>query len=158
MAEIIVKRGEAGDEDHLENLAEYVSDKRALIIGGNGVDYHDLNAVKEQMILVKQYFGKEKNCSLVQMILSYNKSVDNAEDACNYTRQTAEFFNEDYQTMYCVHAKDNECSNYHAHLIINPVNINDGKMMQLDLQSMEPFREHFAEVTGSKNRVIYKKP
>ena len=156
MAEVIVKRGKPGDEDHLENLAEYISDGRALMIGGNGIDYHDLNAVNNQMMMVKQYYGKTKNCALVQVILSYDKSVNNAVDACNYTRQAASYFNEDYQTLYCVHEKDNSCSSYHAHIMVNPVNINDGRMMQTDSESMKPFCEHFANVTGMKNRLIFK--
>ena len=157
MAAVIVKRGNPGDEDHLDNLAEYVSDKRALMVGGNGVDYHDLNAVKEQMMKVKEYYDKTKNCVLVQMILSYNNTVDNTEDACNFTRQAASFFDENYQTLYCVHAKDNECSNYHAHIMINPVNVNNGRMMQTDSESMKPFCAHFAEVTDAKVWLKYKK-
>ena len=157
MAAVILKRGEPGDEDHLENLAEYISDDRALMIGGNGVDYHDLDAVKDQMMKVKQYYGKTKNCSLVQIILSYNKSVNNAADACNFTEQAASYYDEKFQTLFCVHARDNECSNYHAHLMINPVNINDGKIMQTDSDSLKPFCEHFSEVTGAKTWLKFKK-
>ena len=157
MAAVIIKRGNPGDEDHLDNLAEYISDKRALMIGGNGVDYHDLDAVKDQMMKVKEYYDKTKNCALVQVILSYDKSVNNAVDACNYTRQAASYFNEDYQTLYCVHEKDNSCSSYHAHIMVNPVNINDGRMMQTDSESMKPFCSHFADVTDSKVWLKYKK-
>lgn len=58
MAKIIVKRGMPGDDTHLGNALDYVSDGRALMIGGNGVDYTDPNEAYRQMNAVKEYYEK----------------------------------------------------------------------------------------------------
>ena len=157
MTEIILKRGMPGDDTHLGNALDYVSDDRALMIGGNGVDYLDSDEAYRQMNDVKKYFGKTKNCALVHLMVSYTQKVDNAETACKFTEQVAGFFNENYQTMYCAHEKDNECSTYHTHIIINPVNLNDGKIMQTDHENMQPFCKEVSRITGTNYQVEFKR-
>ncbi len=151
-----MNKGKPGDDDHLENLAEYISDERKLMICGNGVDYLDAARAVNQMMWVKSYYGKTRNCALVQLIVSYTNPAINADDACEMTREIAGYFNGSNQTLYCVHEKDNQCSNYHAHILVNPVNLNDGKIMQTDTVSMRPFCDHVADVTGTNYRLKYK--
>ena len=157
MAEIILKRGKPSDDAHLWNALDYVSDDRALMIGGNGVDYSNPDEAYRQMNYVKKYFGKAKNCALVHVMVSYNQKVDNAETACKFTEQVAGFFADNYQTMYCAHEKDNECSTYHAHIIVNPVNVNDGKIMQTNHENMQPFCKEVSRITGTNYQVEFNK-
>ena len=60
MAEIILKRGKPSDDAHLWNALDYVSDDRALMIGGNGVDYLEPDEAFRQMNDVKNISGKLK--------------------------------------------------------------------------------------------------
>ena len=41
--------------------------------------------------------------------------------------------------------------------MINPVNINNGKMMETDPASLKPFCEHVEKITGERNRLKFKK-
>ena len=157
MGLVIIKCGDPGDSDHLKNLAHYMSDDRKLMIGGNGVDYTDENAVISQMEIVKEYFGKTQNRSHVQVILPYNEQGITAEKTCEYTKKAAAYFDDDFQTLYCAHQPDADCDYYHSHIMINPVNIHTGKMMETDPVSLKPFCEHVEKVTGAKNRLKFKK-
>ena len=157
MGVVIVKCGDPGDEEHLKNLDHYMSDDRKLMIGGNGVNYTDDKAVAKQMACVKEHFGKTKNRSHVQVILPYNEQGITAEKTCEYTKEAAAYFDKDYQTLYCAHQPDDHCNYYHSHIMINPVNIHNGKMMETDPLSLKPFCEHVEKVTGAKNRLKFKK-
>lgn len=157
MGLVIIKCGNPGDDEHLANLDEYMSDDRKLMIGGNGVNYTDEKAVAKQMQSVKEHFGKTKNRSHVQVILPYNESGITAKKTCEYTKEAAAYFDADYQTLYCAHRPDDHCNFYHSHIMINPVNINNGKMMETDPTSLKPFCEHVEKITGAKNRLKFKK-
>ena len=91
-------RGEPGDIEHLGNLINYISDDRKLNIGGNGVNYNTPYAVLDQMMAVKEYYGKEKNCPLIQAIVSYDEPNLTAQQACQYTAQIADYFYGENQT------------------------------------------------------------
>ena len=84
MGLVIIKCGNPGDDEHLEHLAQYMSDDRKLMIGGNGVNYTDAKQVAKQMANVKEHFGKTKNRSHVQVILPYHSQDMTVEKACDY--------------------------------------------------------------------------
>ena len=81
----------------------------------------------------------------------------NADTACEYVQKAAAFYEDDYQTIYCVHEKDHDCQNYHGHILINPVNIHDGKMLNTSHDQMDAFRSNVSDITGNENRLIYKR-
>lgn len=150
-------RGEPGDIEHLGNLINYISDDRKLNIGGNGVNYNTPYAVLDQMMAVKEYYGKEKNCPLIQAIVSYDEPNLTVQQACQYTAQIAEYFDGEYQTLWCTHAADHECSQYHMHMLINPVSYKDGKMMNTSRKNYGNFERHVQEVTGHKTNLKFGK-
>ena len=157
MGLVIIKCGNPGDDEHLENLVHYMDDDRKLMIGGNGVNYTDEKAVVSQMENVKEYFGKTKNRSHVQVILPYNGQGITPEKVCEYTKDAAAYFINDYQTLYCAHEPDEKCDYYHSHIMVNPVNIHNGKMMETDPVSLKPLCDHVAKITGAKVRLKFKK-
>ena len=157
MGLVIIKCGNPGDDEHLVNLARYINDDRKMMIGGNGVDYTDAETAAQQMERVKEYYGKTRNRSHVQIILPYDEDDMTAEKACEYTKEAAAFFEEDYQTIYCTHQPGDNCNYYHSHILINPVNVHNGKMMETDPESLKPFCEHVEKVTGCRNRLKFKK-
>lgn len=156
MENVIIKKGMPGDDEHLKNLIKYIEDDRKLMIGGNGVDYTNPSIAVEQMMCVKEHFGKTHNDPLVQVIVTFDDSVKDADTACEYVQKAAAFYEDDYQTIYCVHEKDHDCQNYHGHILINPVNIHDGKMLNTSHDQMNAFRSHVSDITGNENRLIYK--
>jgi len=143
-------RGNVGDMEHLENLVDYISDDRKLNIGGNGVNYNTPYAVADQMMALKEYYEKEDNCAFIHAIVSYGEPNLTAEQACQYTKQIASYFEDEYQTLWCTHAADHGCSQYHMHMLINPVSYKDGKMMNTSQANYKDFEKHVQEVTGQK--------
>lgn len=106
---------------------------------------------------VKVHFGKTKNRSHVQIILPYNEQGMTAEKTCQYTKEAAAYFDDNYQTLYCAHQPDEECDFYHSHIMVTPVNYNNGKMMETDAASLKPFCDYVAKVTDTNIRLKYKK-
>ena len=154
---VIVKKGESGDDEHRENLVNYIEDDRKLMIGGNGVDYTNAGATLKQMETVAEYFDKTHVCPLVQVILAFDGSVTDPQMACAYTKQAAQYFGEDYQSVYCAHEKDHECATLHAHIMLNPVNVQDGKLLDTNHDNMDAFCDYVSDITGNNNRLIYKR-
>ena len=155
MALITLTRAEPGDDSHLHNSIEYVSDGRKVMIGGNGVNYMNTAQAEHQMEYVQQYYGKTRFCPVLHFVVDYQKNTLDVERACEYTRQVADFFKDNYQTLYCVHERDASCDDLHAHILVNPVNLQDGRVMQTDTDSMKPFCNHVARVTGENNRIKF---
>ena len=93
----------------------------------------------------------------MQVILPYSQKGITAEKTCEYTKKAAAYFDDDFQTLYCAHQPDEDCDYYHSHIMINPVNINNGKMMETDPASLKPFCEHVEKITGERNRLKFKK-
>lgn len=91
------------------------------------------------------------------MIMSYPKNVNNVEAACEFTKQIAKTFEENYQMVYCVHEKDNERSNLHGYMIFNSVNVNNGKMMQTDHESLQPLCQEVSRITGTDYQIEFRK-
>ena len=44
----------------------------------------------------------------------------------------------------------------HSHIMINPVNIHNGKMMETDAASLKPFCDYVEKITGERNRLKFK--
>lgn len=157
MGIILVSKGESGDDEHLKNLIEYIADDRKLLIGGNGVNYNDAKTAFDQMDYVRTYYDKKHECPLAQVIVAYDESITDAETACDYTKQAVSFFSDEYQRIECVHEADRDCGNYHAHILLNPVNLKTGKQLDTNKEYVNQFSEYVSEITGTKNKVLFKK-
>ena len=154
---IKVLNGDPGDIAHLYNLNNYLADDRKLNFGGNGVNPNNPVDAFNRMMAVKAYYGKEQNRSLVQIIVSYGDKNMTAEKACQYTEQIALYYKEDYQSLWCTHAADHECSQYHTHILLNPVSYKDGRMMNTSLENLRKFEKYVQKVTGNKTDIKFKK-
>ena len=93
------------------------------------------------------------------MIVSYDKTVQNAETARLYTEQIASYYADQYQTLQCTHEKvqGDGRSLYHAHIIANSVSYVNGKMFHSGVPEMQAFCQHVQEVTGCRTRLDFEK-
>ena len=154
---VIIKRCAPGDDEHRENLVNYIEDDRKLAIGGNGLDYTNSEAAVSQMQAVTDYFDKSHNCTGVQMIVAFDDKVSDQETAIDYIRQIAGQLPDDHQHLYCVHERDSEINTLHGHILINPVNALDGRQLDTSISAMDPICDDIERITGNKNRLIFKR-
>ena len=108
----------------------------------------------EQMLKVKQYFGKTSGNPLFHFVVVYDASTAfDPQRAMSLTAQIASYFSSRYQIVWCVHEKHMSkkygriSSLYHAHLVMNSVSYIDGKMFQNTKKDIFAFLEHIRSVT-----------
>ena len=157
MDNVIVKRCAPGDDEHREDLLNYITDDRAIAVGGNGVDYHDRENALAQMQTVTNYFDKSQYCPAVQVITTFDAKVKDPDTAINYTKKIVDQLPDEYQNVYCVHEKDRENNSFHAHIMINPVSAKDGKLFDTSKKHMDQICEQISQITGSANQLIFKR-
>lgn len=96
---------------------------------GYGVsDTKDIYTYQE-MYAVKEYYDKTGDNPVMHFVVSFdNKTVRDADTACILTEKIAMFFAPDYQLITTVHQEFQGHSDYHAHIILNTVNLKTGKL------------------------------
>ena len=101
---ILKKLKNLTDNDrYLESVCRYVMDKRAIGLGGNGVNYFDAQAAIRQMLCVQVDFGKVGFNPIYHFIVGYEGTVRDEQTACRYTEEIAKFFESRHQYVYCTH-------------------------------------------------------
>lgn len=150
---------------YFRHCVEYVYKEKpepgeALIgINGYGVSCTNAQHTYEQMSAVKRYYGKTGDNPVMHFVVSYDKkNVRDLDTACKYTEQIAEFFKDQYQMITAVHEEDQGNSLYHAHIVMNSVNINNGKLYHSGKSELKQLAMHVHEVTGNYCRGYMKKP
>lgn len=149
MVVIKVKRDTNGGEKYLKNAVNYVGDGRAVEVKGYGVDPYNTKNTYNQMMTVKKYFGKTGDNPVMHFIISYDQNVQDANTACKYTKQITDYFSGNYQMITAVHRENQGGSQYHAHIIMNSVNLNDGKLYHSGITELKQLAMHVHEVTGN---------
>lgn len=151
MAKINVIRNTYGGTQYLQNALNYVSDNRAICGGGYGVNQYDPNMAYDQMLAVKNYYGKTSGNPLVHIVIAYDSSVKDINTAAQFGQQCAQFFASKFQVLYCTHEKDLQCGNFHTHIIINSVSYINGQMIQTNFGEMNDFYNYVTRITGQKS-------
>lgn len=116
---------------------------------GYGVSDADPKLAYNQMYAVKEYYGKTGDNPVMHFIISYDKNVQDADTACAYTEQIVDYFSGNYQMITAVHKENQGGSQYHGHIIMNSVNINDGKLYHSGITELKQLAMHVNEVTGN---------
>lgn len=149
MVVIKVKRDTCGGEKYLKNAVNYVGDGRAVEVRGYGVDPYNAKNTYDQMMTVKKYFGKTGDNPLMHFVISYDNTVTDRETASIMTEQIAKDFADEYQLLTGIHEENQGGSFYHAHIIMNSVNLNDGKLYHSGITELKQLAMHVHEVTGN---------
>ena len=102
----------------LENAIQYVQDERANYLDSFGVSAYSLPMAMDQMVATRRYFGKVSGNPLVHVIISYDASVTDLEQAAQYATQCAGYFTSRYQVIWCTHEHDTTNGSLHTHIEI----------------------------------------
>ena len=158
MAVIKVKRVTNGGYRYLENTINYLSrdknGREVIDVGGYGVNPDDPKDAAEQMKAVKEYYGKTGDNPIIHIMVSHDSSVKNDTQACEYSKQFAEYFAPNYQVYYATHCNEN---GYDTHLTINSVNYNNGMLFRSGANDMKSFCDFVSELTGQKTSLYFEK-
>ena len=149
------KRITNGGDKYLENAVNYAykekpePDEELIQTKGYGVCDTNPKYTYDQMHAVKEYYGKTGDNPLMHFVVSFDNNVDTAEQACAYTEEIAAKFSDDYQMITAVHQEDQGGSQYHAHIIMNSVNLNNGKLYHSGISELHELAMHVHDVTGN---------
>lgn len=102
-------------------------------------------------------YNSVKALSNTDVAFTVRKTVKDAETACRYTEQIAALHKGDYQMITAVHKENQGNSLYHAHFVMNTVNINNGKLYHSGRAELKQFAMHIHEVTGNYCKTEIKK-
>ena len=151
-----VKRDTNGGLKYLRNAIEYLeNDEKSLFTAGFGVNPNIIEDTFKHMVKVREYFSKVSGNPMIHFIISFDENVVTANDAILLASQISQFFDNDYQNLWCIHFKQHGCSNFHMHLVINSVNYNHGKMYHSSYDEVQRFADYVAMITNRKVRWLF---
>lgn len=126
---------------------------------GYGVCDTNPDHTYDQMQAVKRYYGKTGDNPVMHFVVSYDKkNVTDPDTACEYTEQIAGFFKDKYQMITAVHKEDQGNSLYHAHIVMNTVDVNTGKLYHSGRRELTALAMKVHDVTGNYCKTEIKKP
>jgi len=156
----VIRHTDGGDK-YLENGVNYnfkekteISEKLVETVG-YGVSGANPKQAHDQMYAVKEYYGKTEDNPLMHFIVSFDKSVSNADTASDYTAKIADYLKNDYQMITSVHQENQGNSLYHAHIVMNSVNYNNGKLYHSGIGELKQLAMHVHDVTGNYCRIKF---
>ena len=135
---------------YFRNCIEYAfkeksEENEALIqVKGYGVSGRSPENAYNQMYNVKEYYGKTGDNPVMHFVVSYDRStVTEPQTACEYTDKIADYFKDRYQMITAIHQEDQGNSLYHAHIIMNSVDYNTGKLYHSGLMNLNSLQCKF---------------
>lgn len=149
-----VLKAQSGDAEHRENLVRYMLDDRKLDCGGKGVNYTDPEQAIAQMEFVAKYFDKEHRCPFAQLILSFDGSVTDQNEAIDLVKQAADQIPDEFQSMYCVHDRDEESGGLHGHIMVNTISTRNGRQFDTSKEHLEQLCQDISAITGNETSLI----
>ena len=154
---VIVKviRHSGSGIDYLQNMVRYVTDARAIAYGGYGVNYTDPNMAFAQMMSVKQHYCQTSMNPLIHFVISLDGYTDNEAFAVQAAPQIAAYFKENYQILWCVHRADDVDAHYHMHILLNSVNVMNGRLFHSGPYEVNSFAYHIHDITGLPFQVVW---
>ena len=141
--------------DYLQNMVQYVTDYRAISYGGFGVNYTDPNMAFSQMMQVKAYYCQTSTNPLIHFVISLDGPCDNEAFAVQAAPAIASYFRDSYQLLWCVHRADDADAHYHIHILLNSVNVMNGRLFHSGPCEINGFGYHVKNVTGMPFRIVW---
>ena len=134
-------KGRYPKDKDIENLLRYIAGQNdtkeeTRYCQGKGLPKNPQKAAK-RMVLIQKYFGKANGRRVYHFILSFPKTMEDANFAKLVADRVAEFFFETHQVYYGVH-ENTDC--LHVHFAVNAVSYVDGRKWhhsKKDLKEME---------------------
>lgn len=111
----------------------------------------------QQMYALKQYYGKTGDNPIMHLVVSFDRNtVFDAITACNLTEQIANLLRQKYQVITAVHFEDQGRSLYHAHLMVNTVDIYTGRLYHSGITELKQLAIFINSITGNFCKAIIK--
>ena len=157
MVIVKLKRDTYGSNtDYLAHALRYVGNpKKCEYIAGFGIDPYDLDHCYNQMMTVKKYYHKSGDNPLVHFIISFDSNVKTLHKAIVNSYHIALCFKNQYQVLWCVHYKKRGDSRYHIHMVVNSVNLVDGKLINTSPEFMSNFCKYIRDVVDDDCRYYF---
>ena len=154
---VIVKviRHSDGGLGYLYNMCHYVTDYRAVARGGFGVDPFNPETTYQQMAAVKQYYGQTSTNPLIHLVVSLEGKCNTVEFAVQTAPLIAAYFKKHYQLLWCVHCADHDDAHYHIHILLNSVNLMNGRLFHSGRYEIYQFAYHVRTLTGLPFQVVF---
>lgn len=114
-----------------------------------------------QMMAVKKYYGKTGDNPVMHFVISYDRNkVFDPVTACNLTEQIANLLRGKYMVITAVHLEDQGGSLYHAHLVVNTVDIYTGRLYHSGISELQQLAMFIHNLTGNyyKTEIKYEDP
>lgn len=105
-----------------------------LYVGGRHII--DLNNAVNEMIQVKQYFGKLEGRLALHGMISLDEAESDVKNAGKLMALTDELMGEIFSDNQCIYAVHTNTENLHVHFILNTVGL-DGKKIHMDKEFMK---------------------
>ncbi len=123
----------------------------------------DIYDAYNQFFSVKRYFDKTSGNPVFHFVAVFNTRTtryDDLEHTERICRNIADYFNNRYQMVWCIHKKKTSKSRggtasvYHAHFVMNSVSYIDGKMFGGSYAEIYAFLDHIKRVTGDMSWIV----
>lgn len=123
----------------------------------------DIYDAYNQFFAIKRYFDKTSGNSVFHFVTVFNTRTtryDDLEHTERICRNIADYFNDRYQMVWCIHKKKTSknyggtASVYHAHFVMNSVSYIDGKMFGGSYAEIYAFLDHIKRVTGDMSWIV----
>lgn len=145
MSVVVFINGRNSEKSAVKNILSYVKRPEATLgkfIYGNGLDTE--KAYEDMMIVQSLYRKKNIGKRYIHYVLSFDCGVT-SEKAFDVAKEVAAYpkYANDYQYLLALHTNTN---NFHAHIILNPVNVHTlGKFSQ-SISELDKFKEYADEI------------
>ena len=153
---VIVKviRHKNADLSYLWNACRYGRD-REIARGAYGVHPQDPESEYAQMVAARKYYNQTSTNPLIHLVVSFDGMTDNAIFAIKAAPKIAAYFKSSYQVLWSVHPADPESSHFHVHIMLNTVNLRNGKLFHSGPYEINGFAYHVKWITGMSYQICF---
>ena len=131
--------------------------EKRILTKGYGVCDTNPKYTYDQMYAVKKYFGKTGDNPVMHLVVSFDKNkVSDSITACNLTEAIAMHLRKKYQVITAVHYEDQGNSLYHAHLVVNTVDIFTGMLYHSGIYELGQLAIFIHNLTGNFCKAVIK--
>lgn len=95
------------------------------------------NDAFEEMKFIRKMFHAEEGKMYQHLVVSNSSMLKDSTIAHQIAMRIASFYGDEYQVLVCTHT---DTENLHSHLIINTVNISDGKRLSQNKKDLKRLR------------------
>lgn len=139
---------------YLRNLCNYGQDHE-IARDGLGVNPDIQDVAYAQMVALRRYYNQLSTNPAAHIVVSFDGWTDNAEFALQYAPTIAAYFQNSYQLIWSVHPADQDSSHYHMHIMLNSVNIQNGKLFHSGPAEMHAFAVYVMQFTGQPYKLVF---